>query len=185
MSVLNITDTNGLLDRETDDIPVILMIINHPSLSEPIRLCTDNGEKLAEVEDQPIYGITSKAEDGITSRQYYFCPVSFALPSQHGEEANSTQIVFDNADRMLVSMIRNAQVRQGYPTIRFLFLLVSPDDPSSKDTVLVDFSNMNVTNITYNRTRMTADLSVYSLNGEPFPGRTFTPSSFPSLGGMQ
>lgn len=177
-----ILNTQPFLDRETEDVPVILVTLRHKSLKEPVLFCADNLEIFDDYDNTsaPLYGVTSTALDGVTPRRYLFCPMSVTLPSQHGEETNAATLSIDNVSRPIVETVRSMQMRDGYATIQFQMLVLPPgdyagntgnaDDP--RNVVIADFSELNLTDITYSRMTMTGTLAVSNLNGEPFPGRT-------------
>ena len=167
------------LNREMDDIPVILLTIEHKSLTENVYLSTDNTQILFMDEETqtPVYGTVSRG------RQYLFCPMTVTLPSAHGQEAGQASIRFDNITRMLMPVIRKAQARDGFPVISFEIVLITPGMPESVDFPVASYPKLNITSVSYNQLSVTASIAVNSLAGEPFPGMSFSPVYFPALFG--
>jgi hypothetical protein len=174
--MLDIRQMTAMMDRDTEDIPVVLLTLTHPALQEPVRISTDNGDLLGYDEyDTPYFGTRSQGVD------YVFCPVSLPLPSTQGLDANTGSIQIDNVTRILTPFIRSANPRDGLPKVAMQVVLVSKVFPESVDHPMMAYPELNVTNVNYNAASMTITLGVSTFDGEPFPGLGFMPSYFRSL----
>jgi hypothetical protein len=174
---LNLTDLHPLLDRETEDIPVILVtLIYKNGDSAPVELyfSTDNGDEFV-IDGQKVRGTLSQG------RQYLFCPMRVTLPTDN--EGGNAQIAIDNASQHITRAVREAQVTDGMPQIKFSVVLLSPDVPESRDIIAADFPPLNIVSVTIDQFTVTADIAANSLEGESFPGRVYSPSYFPGMFG--
>jgi hypothetical protein len=173
---LNISDLHPLLDRETEDIPVILVTLKYKSGEQDVELyfSTDNGD---------VFTIDEYTVRGTLSReiQYLYCPMQITLPTDN--EGGNAQIVIDNASQHVTQAIRKAQVIDGCPKIKFEIILLSPDIPESRDIVVADFPPLEVISVTTDQFSVTAEIKANSLEGESFPGRVYSPSYFPGIFG--
>jgi hypothetical protein len=76
---LNLSNLHPLLDRETEDIPVILVtLIYKNGGSAPVELyfSTDNEDEFV-IDGQQVRGTLSQG------RQYLFCPMRVTLPTDN------------------------------------------------------------------------------------------------------
>jgi hypothetical protein len=179
---LNISDLHPLLDRETEDIPVILVTLVYKTKDkisgeeEEVKLyfSTDNGDVFT-IDEYTVRGTFSR------TIQYLYCPMQIKLPTDN--EGGNAQIVIDNVSQHVTQAIRNAQVTDGCPKIKFEIILLSPDIPESRDIVAADFPPLDVVSVTTDQFSVTADIKANSLEGESFPGRVYSPSYFPGIFG--
>jgi hypothetical protein len=153
--------------QETGRVIIALITIDHSSLLDPIRICTNPTERLQEFENDIIYGTVSRGNN------YVFLPFSLQIPSDTDEGPGNMTIEFDNVHRTYTEAIRSIFTP---PTVTVELVLDS--DP---DTVEVSWPEFLLTDITYNALTIQGTLSLELLDREPFPSGTFNPSSFPGL----
>ena len=155
-----------LYQQETGDYPIILLTINHPSLTEPIRISNDNSQRLSLTNDfEVIYGTISNGQE------YIFFPAKISWPTEDEESPPQTTLTVSNIGRDLVSTIRNLHTS---PTLTMTLVLAS--DP---DTIEGEFSNFVLSDITVDEKEVSGALTIDTGATEPFPFRTFTPSTSP------
>jgi len=95
------------LARETNEVFVALAMIEHPSLDEPIRICTDSA---------PVV-----RSDG-TFLPY---PFEFILPEDTDGELPRAAVRVDNVDREVLRRISSVT---GRPDVTFMLVLASQPD---------------------------------------------------------
>lgn len=88
------------------EIPVVLIEINHPELEKPIRLSTDNTERLSS--DPLYYGTRStwRGANPVTD-PYLWIIASAQLPSDEDDTPAAAQLVLENLDAEMVRLIRS------------------------------------------------------------------------------
>jgi len=153
--------------QETGRVIIALITIDHDSLLDPIRICTNPTERLAEYETEIVYGTVSNGDN------YIFLPVRLQIPSDTDEGPGNMIIEFDNIHRDYTEAIRSIFT----PPIVTVELVLD----STPDTVEVSWPEFILTDITYNILTIQGTLSLETLDREPFPAGTFNPTSFPGL----
>jgi hypothetical protein len=173
---LNLTDMHPLLDRETEDIPVVLVTLIYKSggSSTELYFCTDNADEF-EIEGRKARGVVSRG------RRYLYCPMQITLPTDN--EGGNAQISIDNASRHATQAVREAQAEDGMPQIKFEIVLLSTDIAESRDIIAADFPPLNIISVKTDPFTITAEIAANSLEGESFPGRIYSPSYFPGIFG--
>lgn len=168
------------LDLSTFDrnssLPIFLFTLSHPSLDNDILFCSDNMERLPDLDNygNPIYGVTSQG------KFYYYIPLQITIPSQNAEQTENGAIVISNVRRALVPFVRQTQIRDGYAKLK-IEIIEYDGTIESKDIVLRTIAGINITNIEYNNLSMSFSMDMNDFSGEPFPSARFVPSYFPAL----
>jgi hypothetical protein len=126
----------------------------------PIELQTD-GEDI-------IYGVI-----GPSSEKFIFLPLSITLPDETAGQSPRCTLTFFDIAGYLTPLIREIY---GPPLVKIELVLAS--NPS---IVEISFSDFFLTNISYSRESIQANLNVINLDREPFPQHQFTPAYFPGL----
>lgn len=132
-----------------------LLTIDHPSLSEPIRVC-DN-----------IVNITSNGN------LFLAFPFLITLPSDKDQAPPAAQLTIDNTSRELAQIIRSIV---SPPSVDIS--IVRLDD---FDTIEVSLPSFNLVNVSWDALTMTGDLTIDDITNEPFPQRNFTPAEYPGI----
>lgn len=153
--------------QETGAFPIGLIVIDHTSLEDPIRLSTDPTQRLVETASEVVYGTISN------SNQYYFFPCSLKLPDDTDDGPGQMRLIFDNVNKDYIAIIRSIV---GKPTADVSFVM-----SNALDTVERQWPQFNVERIPWDATRITLSLGVESLIHEPFPCGSYTPGAFPGL----
>lgn len=153
--------------QETGRTIIALITIEHDSLLEPIRICTNPTQRIAEYDSDIVYGTVSDGDN------YIFLPVRLQIPSDTDEGPGNMIIEFDNIHRDYTEAIRSIFTP---PTVTVELVL-----DSTPDTVEVSWPEFLLTDITYNALTIQGTLALEVLDREPFPAGTFNPTSFPGL----
>lgn len=93
-------------DLVSDQIYVVLIEIDHPELPRPIRLSTDNADRIQA--DPPIYGTRSswRGANPITD-PYLWIVASAILPGDQDDTPAAATIALENLDREMVRLVRS------------------------------------------------------------------------------
>jgi len=126
----------------------------------PIELETD-GEDI-------IYGVI-----GPGSEKYIFLPLTITLPDETAGQSPKCVLTLYDVAGYLTPLIREVY---GPPLVKLQLVLAS--NPSQVEITFTDFF---LTNITYTRESIQAELNMINLDREPFPQHQFTPAYFPGL----
>lgn len=144
-----------LFAQETDACFAYLLVIEHPSLEEPLRF-NDSGED-----------IVSNGET------YSAFPFELSLPDDDENAAPRAKLRIDNTTREIVATIRTLR-----PAPTAHFMVIRTDDP---DVIEAEFPDFKLSNVTYDVNVVEADLTVEYFTAEPYPGDTFNPADFPGI----
>ena len=155
----------ALFSQESDEVPIFLITITHPSLTTPILLSTDATERLS---DEPlIYKTTSRGND------YIYAGVMIAIPNEEDRSPPSSKLVIQNLDRSLIPLSRSISS----PASAMIEVVLGSDP----DTVEISLVAMDMVNLIYNADNLTFDLVIDSLVTEPYPAGTYSAAYFPGL----
>jgi hypothetical protein len=154
------------------DIEVILFEINHPSLDAPIRLSTDNTERLST--EPLIYGTRStwRGADPLTE-PFLWVVASAVLPSDSQDDAGEAQIVLDVLDAEYAELL-----------LRFTDLAsfhMAVVMASSPDVVELQELDLKLTASEIADTEISLTLSRQNIELEFYPAGRMTRSKFPGL----
>lgn len=141
--------------QETDQVYLVLLKIEHSSLSVPIRVVNN------------FTNITSNGEE------YIGFPFDLELPQDLEDALPSVNLTICNVDRQIVLAIRSLL---GPPTMSISVCLASSPDTIEAGPYLMTLREANYDTMAVTGTLMSEDM----LN-EAYPGDYFTPSNFPGL----
>ncbi len=153
--------------QETGVFPILLLTISHPNLTTPIRISTDNTQRVRETVTNVIYGTISNT---IT---YIFYPMSITLPGESDEGPADMTVEIDNVSRDLIPIIRNLATP---PTVNVDIVL-----NTAVNVILGSWPEYLLVNITINALTISGSLMLETLVSEPFPAGSFNPSEFPGM----
>ncbi len=149
---LTIAARRALYSQETDIGFIVLLTINHSSLSEPLRFAA--------------------WDTAITSRgnEYIKFPFEITFPQDSVNAAPRAQLKIDNVDRQIVKTIRTIKTKATV-TVE----IVTTED---NDTVEASYSGFELRDVQYDAFTVSGNLEPESFIREPFPFRRFTPGAF-------
>ena len=155
-----------------DDIYVVLFEFTHPDLDAPIRLSTDNTERLS---TDPLYYGTRSIWRGADPDQepYLWVIASALLPSDMEDAPAEGTIVLESLDDRITKILRSftdpASVSMG------VVLASSPDQ------IEQEWSGMNLTSANIGIGEITLSFSREEIELEYFPSGRMSRDRFPGL----
>jgi hypothetical protein len=162
---ISLTFRGAMYDPQTEEIPIVLITIEHDDIEGALRLSSDPTERLS---DTPLqYGTVSNGDT------YLFCPMSISLPDDMDERAPTARFAIENVSRELIAFARSVTT-PGTCSIQIV-LASSPDD------VEIEYPEMDLRSVQFSATMLTLEMGIDSLDQEPFPAGTFNPVWFPGL----
>lgn len=145
----------ALYAAETDEVFLILLTLNHPDLSVPIRVTSDS--------------VTTASR----GHDFVAFPFDLILPDDQDNRSPRARLVIDNIDRQIVQAVR---ALTSAPTV-----LIEIIRAAAPDTVEAQFVDFKLTNVSYDAHRVEGNLTIEDFTAEPFPAASFSPSLFPGL----
>ncbi|MCW1934125.1 hypothetical protein [Pararhodobacter zhoushanensis] len=154
------------------EIEVALFLIEHPDLDAPIRLSTDNTERLSV--DPLTYGTRStwRGANPVTD-PYLWIVASAVLPGDDDEAPASARLVIENLDAGLTALLRSFTEP---PTISIAVVLAD-----SPDTIEAEWTGLQLASADITAAEITLTLSRDEIELEPFPPGRMTRLNFPGL----
>lgn len=147
--------TEAIYSESTERVFIELIEISHEDLDEPIRLTTDGAETVS---------------NGMTFLPY---PFDIVLPNDDDESQPSAALNISNVDQRVIAAIRTVTT-----PATFKIWVVLDDDP---DRIERGPWVMELQDIRYNATNVSARIVVPSLLNEPFPSNTYNTVDYPAL----
>lgn len=167
MRTLTTEFLRAAFSQETDQVPVFLLTITHPDMTETIRVSSDPTQRVVEFDSHIVYGTLSRGN------QFLFFPFKLTLPGENENGPTPAKLELDNVRREYVAALRSMV---GPATIDIELVLAG-----ASDTVVLSFPEYQLSQAKYDANTITANLEIEQLANEPFPALAFTPSYFPGL----
>ncbi len=97
----------------TDEIEAMLILIEHPELPSPIRLSTDNTERLS---TEPLYYGTRSSWRGSNpiTEPFLWVVASALLPSDLDDAPAAATIILENVDAEMAALVRSFTTRRPF-----------------------------------------------------------------------
>lgn len=154
------------------EIEVALILIEHPELSSPIRLSTDNTERLSD--DPLMYGTRSgwRGANPVTE-PYLWVIASAVLPGDSEDAPASAKIALENLDAEMVELVRSFT---DPATVSLAVVLA--DSPS---VVEAEWSGLRLVSADITAGEIILSISRDEVELEPFPPGRMTRLNFPGL----
>jgi hypothetical protein len=145
----------SMFGSETDQVWLLLLTINHQSLSEPIRV---------------VRNFTQ-----ITSRGNIYIAMAFdiELPGDDPDNLSQVRLRIDNVDRSIVEAIR----QMDSPATCEIEVVLA----SSPDTVEVGPFSLTLGDVSYDQHVVEGTFKFEDILNESFPKDTFVPAKFQGL----
>lgn len=154
------------------EIEAALFLIEHPQLEHPIRLSTDNTERLQD--DPYMMGTRSTWRGSDPSTQPFLWVIASAVLPGDAEDAPATaQIILENLDSEMVELLTSFT---DPATIHMAGILAS-----SPDDIEVEQEDLRIVSADVTAGEITLQLSREDLELEPFPPGRMTRMTFPGL----
>jgi hypothetical protein len=165
MRILSLNFREALFAQESGEVPILLVTITHPELPEPIYLSTDPTERFST--DPLMYRTRSRGID------FLYAGIDVTLPDEQDKSPPASKPTIANVTRGLIPLARSVSTP---PAVKIEVVLAS-----DLDTVEMTWPAMDMTNLTYDASFLTFDLTIDALVMEPYPSSTFSPAYFPGL----
>ena len=170
LTTMSANALKALFDIESSDTLITLLTIKqNPDIGvySDILLTDTAVNRISEDANEVIYGVTS---NGLN---YTYLPLEIVLPNDDANTAPKCQLTIHDVTRYLIPSIRTLT---GPPEVALQLVLYS-----TPNVVEISYTGFKLTNISYNANTITGDLTIPSLEIEPFPAHSFTPAYFPGL----
>lgn len=138
--------------KQESDLPLVLLEIDHADLVQPILVVNNKSN------------ITSNGDE------YIAFPFEIILPDSKDDAQPRARLRIDNVSREIGEAIRSIS---SPPSVTIK--VIRQDTP---DTIEMQFSNMQLSKVSYDALSVEGDIDFEDLTREPFPAWTFTPSYF-------
>jgi len=169
MTTVSLNFKEAAFAQETGRVPIALITLSHPDLTDDIRISTDPTQELTELTTvtEKVYGTVSN------SKIYVFLPVRIKLPDDTEQGPGTMTLEIDNVHRAYTETIRSVNT----PVTCQVDIVMD----NALNTIDASWPEFKLTNISYNATTITGTLKLETLETEPYPAGCFTPSYFPGL----
>ncbi len=167
---------NARLAQEADasaEIQVVLFEVTHPDLEAPVRLSTDNTERLS---DDPVtYGTRSSwCGADPASEPWLWIVANALLPSDLEDAPAAARIELENLDSAMVELLCSFVAPPA--TVRMAVVLAS-----SPDLVEAEWSGLQLMSVDVDAGSITLSLSREEIEAEYFPTGRMSRARFPGL----
>ena len=166
---------NARLHQDTassGEIPAVLFEITHPELEKPLRLSTDNTERLSS--DPLYYGTRStwRGANPITD-PYLWVIASTVLPSDEDDMPAAGTLVLENLDAEMVRIVRSFT---DIATVNIAVVLAS-----TPNLVEDEYLGLEILTADIDAGQIMLSFSREEIEMEYFPSRRLTRNFFPGL----
>lgn len=156
----------------SDEIEVVLIEIGHADLPAPIRLSTDNTERLSE--DPLIYGTRSdwRGADPLTE-PFLWIVAAAVVPGDDADAPAQARIVLDNLDSGLVELLRSFTAP---PSVALAVVMAA-----TPKLIEQEWTGLLITATDADAGQIVLSLGRDEIEMEPFPSGRMTRRNFPGL----
>lgn len=156
----------------SDEIYVLLLEITHPSLDAPIRLSTDNADRIST--DPLIYGTRSNWwAANPTTEPFLWVIASVLVPDDKQDAPAAGSFVLENLDNSIVKLLRSFT---DIATLSMAVVLAS-----SPDFIEREWIGLKITTSEINAGEISLSFSREEIELEQFPIGRMTRNNFPGL----
>ncbi|WP_428429549.1 hypothetical protein [Pararhizobium sp.] len=156
----------------TEEIYAALFFIDHSSLAKPIRLSTDNTERLSS--DPLYYGTRSTWMTGNPiADPFLWIVASTLLPSDMDDAPAAATIIIENVDNEIAKLLRSFT---DLATMHIAVVLAS-----SPNMIEVEYRDLKIVSHDLNPGEVTLQVSRQDVEEEDYPVDRMTKDKFPGL----
>lgn len=153
------------------EIEVVLLHVEHPELDAPIRLSTDNTERLS---DEPLYYGTRSSWRGANplTEPFLWVMASALLPSDIEDQPATATVILSNLDSEMITLLRSFTD----PATVFMAVVLA----DSPDVIEAEWE-LELVGFEADAGEISLQLSREEIENELFPGARMSRSRFPGL----
>lgn len=157
---------------DSDEIYVVLVHITHPDIDEPVRLSTDNTERLSL--EPLMYGTRStwNGSDPATE-PYLFVLASTLVPSDLNDAPSAATLILENVDNDIAKVLRST-TRPGNVSIAVVLA-------SSPNLIEAEWTGLRMVSAGGDVSEVRLEISREEIEQERSPGHRMTKDFFPGL----
>jgi hypothetical protein len=163
--ILSLNFRKALFSQESGEVPIFLLTITHPSLTNPIYLSTDPTTRYQDV--PPAYRTVSRTIN------FLYAGIDVTIPDEQDKTPPASKLTIQNVTRDLIPLARSVSTP---PLVKIEAVLAS-----APDSVEMTFGALQMSNLTYDANQLVFDLTMDALVTEPFPAGIFSPAYFGGL----
>lgn len=167
---LSPTTKREIFKQESETTDVVLITMNHPTWTEPIRLSTHETQLLKEDQNTgvPIYGTISRKQ------KYWYVPIQASIPNSTNEQSPEGRFVISNVTREVSQYLK--MVDREYPKI-----MIEVVNSASPDIVDMCFPELDLSTAQWNADTVEITVKSDIASNEPSPWLRFSLAYFPNL----
>lgn len=159
-------------DETSSEVYVILLQIEHPDLIAPIRLSTDNTERLSE--EPLVYGTRSTWRGADPATEPFLWTVASALvPSDLEDAPAAATVILENVGSDAVKLLRSFT---DLATVHMAVVLAA-----TPDLVEAEWADLRLVGHDITAGEISLQISREEIELEPFPAGRMTRNRFPGL----
>ncbi|MER8964498.1 DUF1833 domain-containing protein [Mesorhizobium sp. M0808] len=154
----------------TDELEVVLVIIEHPLLETPVRLSSDNADRISV--EPLMYGTCSnwRTNDGSA---FLFVMLDALVPDEEDDAPAQASLVLEILDSDIADILTSTTVQA---TCHMAIALAS-----SPDNVEAEWIGLLMTGADGDSGQVSLKFSMEPITEEPFPADRMTKERFPGL----
>ncbi|KJF67399.1 hypothetical protein [Rhizobium nepotum] len=158
--------------QATSEIYVALFEIEHPELVKPIRLSTDNTERLS---SDPLYYGTRSTWRGANpiTEPFLWVVASTLLPSDQEDAPAAATLILENLDQEMVNVVRSFTTPA---TIHMAVVLAS-----SPNLVEAEYTDLNIVSSDIDAGEISLTITREEIELELVPGGRMSARTFPGM----
>lgn len=154
----------------TDELEVVLVIIEHPLLDAPVRLSSDNADRISV--EPLMYGTRSTWRTGDGS-PFLFVMLDALVPDEQDDAPAQASLVLEILDSDIADILTATTVQA---TCHMAIVLAS-----SPDNVEAEWIGLLMTSADGDSGQVSIKFSMEPITGEPYPADRMTKERFPGL----
>lgn len=172
MRRLSLNARLALEEESSAEIEVVLISIEHPELTSPIRLSTDNTERITD--DPLVYGTRSSWRGANPALEPYLWIIASAvLPGDADDAPAQATLILENLDTDMVGVVRSFT---DLATVSIAVVLAS-----NPDIIEAEWTGLQITAADITSGEISLSLSRDEIELEPFPAGRLSKQRFPGL----
>jgi hypothetical protein len=157
-------------DHASDELEIVLLRITHPALPEPIRLSSDNTERLSV---EPLYYGTRSAWLSPAGQPYLFMMMSAILPGDQDDAPPAATIIVDAITARIAETLRMTTARANVD----MAVVLASDIHRPQ----AEWRGLKLISAEGSAAEISLTISMEPITSEPWPAARMTRARFPGL----